>query len=117
MYHKYVDIICIYILEAHWVEENEGLDGWPIGSSYRIPRHKTIDDRVKMAKDFIEEFDWKIPTFVDTFENKFNEEYGTWPDRGYVIYKNKLIYVSSVNEDGTRSVAWTKEIEDLLFAQ
>lgn len=116
-----VNVITIYTLEAHWVKETvneEGkkeLDGWPIGHSYRIPQHETIDDRIEMANEFIKEFNWIIPTVVDVFTNDFNNVYASWPDRGYIIYENRLIYMSNLNKDGTRNCAWTDEMMNILY--
>ena len=67
-----------------------------------------------MAKQFIEEYDWTIPTVVDTFKNDFNKVYASWPDRGYIIFEGVLVYISNVNDDGTRNCAWTDEMLNLL---
>ena len=98
----------MYILEAHWVEKD--LDGWPIGENFRIPKHKNIEDRINVAKMFINDYSWNIPTVVDSFENDFNNKYKSWPDRVYIINENKLVYYSNVNEDGSRETSWTNEI-------
>ncbi len=119
-YKKYkdsVNIICIYILEAHFVEKDENgniVEGWPVGSKWHIPQHKTIEDRTEMAKKYINEFDFIIPTYIDSIENDFNNKYAAWPDRAYVIYENKMMYVSRVNNDGSRDMMWVDEIENLL---
>jgi hypothetical protein len=111
-----VDVLTIYTLEAHWVEETEEtLDGWPIGHSYRIPRHKTIDERIGMANEFINEFNWNIPTVVDSMGDEFNKMYASWPDRAYIIYEGKMIYISMIPEGGVRKYTWIKEIKSLLF--
>ena len=86
-------------MEAHFVEKNEQgeiVEGWPIGSQYNYPQHKTIDDRLNMAKKFIHQYQWPIPTVIDSIENEFNEKYAAWPDRAYLIFE------------------WTSEIEELF---
>jgi hypothetical protein len=119
-YNKYkdvVNIICVYILEAHFVNKDEDgniIDGWPIGSNWHIPQHKNIDDRIELAKKYVNEFNFLIPTFVDSIENDFNNKYAAWPDRAYVIFEDKIIYVSKVNNDGSRNMMWAEEIEQLL---
>ena len=113
-----MNIVCIYILEAHFVEKNNDgkiIDGWPIGSSYNYPQHKTINDRISMANKFITDFKWNIPTFVDTIENDFNKVYSAWPDRAYVIFNDRLIYISKINKDGSRNMTWVNEIEMILY--
>ncbi len=122
-YNKYkdrVNVICIYILEAHFVEtdNNKIVDGWPIGNRYRYPQHKTLKDRIKMVKKFLEEFpEWNIPTFLDTMENEFNTKYAVWPDRGFLINNKKMQYIARVNDDGTRNCTWTEDIEQVLNQQ
>lgn len=112
--------MCIYILEAHFVEEKKGPDGkieltgWPIGRAYRYPQHKTIDDRVEMAETFITQYDWTIPTYLDTMSNDFNRIYSAWPDRAFVIHEGKVVYMSTVDSEGRREGPWTNYIEKMF---
>lgn len=113
-----INIICIYILEAHFVNKDENgqiIEGWPIGSQYNYPQHKTLNDRISMANKFIQQYDWPIPTFIDTMDNDFNNIYSAWPDRAYLVFEGKLLYVSKINNDGSRNTAWTSEIEQLFY--
>jgi len=64
-----------------------------------------------MANLFVNEYDWPILTLVDSIDNDFNNKYSAWPDRAYLIYEGKLLYVSKINNDGTRNDYWTSEIE------
>lgn len=109
-----MNILCIYILEAHFVDKDKNgkvIEGWPIGRDYNYPQHKTLEDRLELANKFIKDYEWKIPTVVDTMENDFNEKYAAWPDRAYVISNGKLEYFARINDDGSRSTFWTDEIE------
>ena len=75
----------IYINEAHAV------DVWPIGLSAGTLNysHKTIEDRAKCANKFIDSFDFKIPTYLDSIDNTFDIEFSVWPFRYYIIeYKD-----------------------------
>lgn len=104
-------------MEAHFVERNEDgkiIEGWPIGQSFEYPQHKTTDDRIQMADMFTKKYQWPIPTYVDSIDNDFNNKYAAWPDRAYLIYDKRLIYVARVNNNGTRNDYWTTEIEKLL---
>ncbi len=76
----------IYINEAHAV------DVWPIGLSAGTINysHKTINDRLQCANKFINTFDFKIPTYLDSMENQFEEEFSAWPFRYYIIEYNNL---------------------------
>jgi hypothetical protein len=71
----------IYINEAHAV------DVWPIGLSAGTINysHKTIQDRATCASKFINTFDFSIPTYLDSMSNEFDETFGVWPFRYYVI--------------------------------
>lgn len=71
----------IYINEAHAV------DVWPIGLSAGTINyaHKTIEDREKCAKKFINQFDFPMDVFLDTMSNEFANEFSVWPFRYYVI--------------------------------
>ena len=119
-YHRYkefVDIICIYILEAHFVEKDANgkiVEGWPIGKQYQYPQHKNENERINMANKFINEYKWPIPTYIDSMDNDFNNNYSAWPDRAYLIFDNQLLYFSKINNDGSRNTFWTHEIENFF---
>lgn len=96
-------------------ETNKIIEGWPIGRKFQYSQHITIEDRIKMANLFINEYQWPIPTYIDSIDNNFNNKYAAWPDRAYLIFDNQLIYVSKINNDGTRNNYWTSEIENFFF--
>ena len=102
-------------MEAHFVEDKDGkLDGWPIGHAYRIPQHKTLDERIEQAKQFVESFGVDIPMYVDTFDNQFNQAYAGWPDRAYLIRDGKLEYAGRVDIGGQRKRVFSDDIEEVL---
>jgi len=74
--------MAIYIAEAHAADE------WPLGNFVCVNQHTTIEQRVNAAKSFIANYNFKIPTYVDTIDNSFNKTYAAWPDRYYIIDKN-----------------------------
>lgn len=112
-----INIIHIYILEAHFVDEKDGIiiDGWPIGNSYRYPQHKNLSDRLKMANEFIVETDIGMLTLVDNMNNDFNHHFGSWPDRAYIVFENTLMWFSSTVDDGKRYETWTEQIEKIIY--
>ena len=124
-YDKYsskVDIYIVYILEAHFVEKDENeniVDGWPIGFQYNYPQHKTLEDRKKMVKVLLDEFPTTIPILMDNIGNEFQNEYKPWPDKAFMFKDNILKYVSKVNDDGsgTRNAFWTDEIEQIFISE
>jgi hypothetical protein len=77
--------------------------------------HTCIEDRIEMANEFITEFNWDIPTVVDTIDDNFNRIYASWPDRAYIIYDKKIAYISMIPENGIRTYTWIKEILETLF--
>jgi len=89
----------IYISEAHATDE------WKLGNIVDINQHKNIQDRIDAAKNFIETYDWKIPTVVDSFDSvnapSFENLYSAWPER-YIIFNEGNIceYGAASNEYG-----------------
>jgi len=117
-----VKYLVVYILEAHFVETlidpetgEKRLDGWPIGNAYRIPQHKSLEERLQMASQFREDFGMQDIEFcVDTMDNSFNKSYAAWPDSAYFIRKGRLEYRAKLEEEGLRSKPFTHHIEQLL---
>ena len=112
------DIYIVYIWEAHFVEKNEHgeiVDGWPIGSQYNYPQHKTLVDRMESAHRLCQEFDLSIPVLVDSFtETSVQIQYNAWPDSALLIFNEKIKYISRLNMDGSRNMTWTAEMQPLL---
>lgn len=96
MFRDRADFLTVYIREAHASDE------WPVGNICVIPQHKTLQDRLTAAQNFVRDYNYNIPCVVDCMENKFNEVYAIWPERYYVISAdNKIAHVSSpTNEFG-----------------
>ena len=84
----------IYIEEAHATDE------WPIGYSAGVlnRKHQTLEDRRNCAMQMINEYDFEIPVFIDSMDNKFQNTYSCWPFRCIIIDNNKTIqYISKPN--------------------
>lgn len=102
MYCKYINFRFVYILEAHAQDE------WPICSARWSPtgmpikynQTRTIEERLIVAKDFIQDFDFPIPVVIDKPEgNLFETLYSSWPVRIYVIDKDyRLTYKAQPSE-------------------
>ena len=82
-YGNRADFVTVYIKEAHPEDE------WQMESNVEedvcYPQPKTTEQRVAIAKDFVERFDYPIPMLVDEIENHANAVYAGWPERFYVI--------------------------------
>jgi hypothetical protein len=84
-----VNLLLIYISEAH------AIDVWPIGESAGTInyKHKTLDDRIKCANKFIDEFNFKIPTVVDDMNDTFEKTMASWPFRFYILLNNQIKFI------------------------
>ncbi len=87
--YKAIDFTIVYILEAHAEDEwpiSSCCDN-PIGEIVRINQHKSQEDRMNAAKDFAKTFSFRRHDriLVDDMENCFNEQFGAWPFRYYVL--------------------------------
>jgi len=71
--------IAVYVSEAHATDE------WPLGNFVSITQHKTIEERIEAAKKFVSVLNFKLPVYVDTIDNSFDNVYCAWPDRYYII--------------------------------
>ena len=73
----------VYIKEAHAEDE------WQMDSNveddvcYAQPR--TFDDRMRIARDFVNRFDYQMPLLVDGIDDAAKTIYAGWPERLYVI--------------------------------
>lgn len=79
----------VYIKEAH------PLDEWQMDSNeeedvcYRQPR--SLGDRLAIARDFAERFDYGIPLLVDGMDDAAMHLYSGWPERLYIVGTDGLI--------------------------
>lgn len=116
-FHNIANIYILYILEAHFVEKDEQgnfIGGWPIGYQYNYEQPKTIEERYKMIEIMNDEYHPSIPIIVDDIDNNFQNIYNPWPDRAYVFKNGKIIYISKINDNGTRNSFWTEEISEFI---
>lgn len=113
--HK-INIFAVYILEAHFVEND--LDGWPIGTLYRYPQHKTIEERISMSNKFIEEFDFKPPVYVDTMSDSFNNTFNIWPDKCIIVKQEgnetEILFTALLNGYSRTTSQWYNDITNFI---
>jgi len=55
------------------------------------PQPITLDDRVAIARDFVESCAYEIPIAIDPPANPANEVYAGWPERFYIVDEHGLI--------------------------
>ena len=92
--YKNVNIVFIYISEAH------ATDVWPIGLSAGVlnKKHRTIEDRIRCAKNMIDEHNFKIPVYLDNMKNGYRDTYSAWPFRIYGFKSGKIDYISDIED-------------------
>lgn len=73
----------VYIKEAHPTDEWQMSSNEKESVCYAQPR--TQEDRVAIARDFTQRFDYHIPMLVDRMTNDADQVYAGWPERLYVI--------------------------------
>ncbi|CAF1346136.1 unnamed protein product [Rotaria sordida] len=91
IYQDHVDMITVYIEEAH------ALDEWPIGSRICYVQPKRDADRIRIADDFIKATKYRIPLLIDPVSenNPFSKVYSPWPIRFYIIdHMKKFSYIA-----------------------
>ena len=66
---------------------------------YAQPR--TQEERVAIARDFVQRFEYRLPLLVDRITNDADEIYAGWPERLYVIDANgRVAYKGKVGPFG-----------------
>lgn len=78
-----VQFLTIYIKEAHPEDEWQMDSNEDQGICYKQPN--SLPQRVAIARDFVERFEYGVPMLVDPMDNAAEEAYAGWPERLYVI--------------------------------
>ncbi len=81
----------IYISEAHAVDE------WNLSNKFSINQHKNIEERIKICDEYVnKKFNISFNIYCDSLEKEKSYEkiYSAWPERGYIVYKGKIEYIS-----------------------
>jgi len=83
-YGAVAHFLCVYIAEAHAVDE------WPLGKIVCLKQPKTMEERLRVAREFKEKYDLRLPLLVDKMDNNFDAKYASWPERFYVIENGRM---------------------------
>src|SRR5881394_537791 len=86
LYRQYRDrasFLTVYVKEAHPLDEWQMESNEEQGVCY--PQPVTLEDRVRIARDFIARCDVEIPFAIDDIDNAADDLYAAWPERLYVI--------------------------------
>jgi len=93
-----IEIITIYIQEMH------AIDGWKFyanddeGICFKQPTN--TDERINIAKEFVNNFEYKIPLLVDPIENLCDQAYNASPDRLFIVINGILAFKSGMGPFG-----------------
>jgi len=88
-YKDRADFLTVYVREAHPTDE------WQMKSNVKedvcYAQPKTLEQRVAIAKDFVERQKYPLPFGIDDMNNAADLEYSAWPERLYVIDEHSHI--------------------------
>lgn len=94
-YHDRVQFLVIYIREAH------AIDGWDIGSEYRIHDPQSMERRREVAGQCEQTLQYGIRTYFDEMDDPVMTAYAAWPERLYLVDEMELVvYAGGPGPDG-----------------
>ena len=88
LYEGYCDrvqFLVVYIREAH------PLDGWDIGSQYRLRDPTSLEERRATAAMCEVGLQYGIKTYVDDLDDAVMLQYVAWPERLYLVGRDGRI--------------------------
>ncbi len=104
-----INLVVIYISEAHASDE------WALSNLYEIPQHKSVSERIKVAKSYIEQrnVNYSDKIYVDSLDlHNFETTYSSWPERGYIFLDDKIEFICYGRVEDL--IRWTEEIDKWL---
>jgi type I thyroxine 5'-deiodinase len=103
----------VYIREAHPTDGRQVPQN--VKDKVLVADPKTLDERNKVAKDFVKDFKVSLPVLVDTIDDAVGKAYSGWPDRLYVINaEGKLAYVGGPGPGGFKPAEVPPVLKTLL---
>jgi hypothetical protein len=79
-YRTRANFLMVYVREAH------PTDGWAVeGNRFKVAQPTTLEQRRKIAQDFVKEIGIRMPLAVDTIEGAAERLYDPFPNRLVVI--------------------------------
>ena len=107
-YKDRADFLTVYVREAHPTDE------WQMKSNVKedvcYAQPKTLEQRVAIAKDFVERQKYPLPFGIDDMNNAADLAYSAWPERLYVIDEHgRIAYAGGMgpfNYDPQEVRAW-----------
>lgn len=108
-----VQFYCIYIREAHAVEEWQALGN--IWEEIEIAQHETADERAEAAGVCVLKLDLEMPMLLDDMSNEVDRKYAALPERLFVLDPDGVVtYRSEMGPFGFKPEEWRLAIVDRL---
>lgn len=108
IYNEYKDRVAfygIYVSEAHPMDGRVSKKNVDAGVCFLQP--KTFDERIGVAKAFIEATGYQLPLLLDTMDNATAEKYAALPDRLVVVDSaGAVAYQGAMGPHGFDPEAW-----------
>jgi len=80
------DFISVYISEAHSTDE------WRFENNVCYKQPRILQERIKIATDFVERENCIVPLVVDLMDNNANKKYFAFPERLFIVVDGVLEY-------------------------
>jgi hypothetical protein len=89
-----VDFVTVYVREAHASDE------WALGSVVSIKQHRSIQERLAAANNFVLEYNYTNVVVADSMSDEINRIYAVWPERCIVIDgNNTIVHISEPDSE------------------
>ena len=111
-YRDIVQVICVYIKEAHPVDGVGGYrSDFNVDKGIAFDQPKTEDERAAVAHCLLR-LDLRMPMLLDDMTNQAEEKYVAWPDRLFVLDAAGLVtYHSALGPKGFDVDEWEAAIK------
>jgi len=72
-----------------------------MGDLVLLDQPKQLEVRCDIARQFASDTGYLIPLVVDTMKNEFDQNFGCWPVRFFVVQGNQLVFKAQPRPDFT----------------
>lgn len=87
------------------------MDEWKQGNAVQIRQHRTLEERISVARQFVKDYQWTLPTVVDSMENTANTTFAIWPERYILVDARGVISFIQPRQDDFHGYEGRQEAE------